>query len=155
MGVTRYVNFDLLLNRLHVHSKDCVLERFVRDLAPLCALDKGVMRDVCYKRFEDNGISAEKGVAIFDVTSRFVKKPLSALITFERGIAMEALDNKAVDVFVGLVSPGNNVPSHLQRLSAVARLFRSPDLLKALRDARGVDDMKVLFMPTQEWMIAA
>ncbi|MCK5374125.1 MAG: PTS sugar transporter subunit IIA [Alphaproteobacteria bacterium] len=154
MGITKFVDFDLFMNRVRTHGKDHMLQHFAQNVAPLCALDTGLVYELCQKRMFDGGMSAEDGVAIFDLTSRFIEKPVMVLATLENGIAFDASDNKAVDVFVGVFSSGN-ISAHLQRLSTVARLFRSKDLSKALRETRSIDEMKVLFMPTQDWMIAA
>ena len=102
MGITKFVDFDLFMNRVRTHGKDHMLQHFAQNVAPLCALDTGLVYELCQKRMFDGGMSAEDGVAIFDLTSRFIEKPVMVLATLENGIAFDASDNKAVDVFVGV-----------------------------------------------------
>jgi|GEM_PF-2963019 len=155
VGILKYVDFDFYLNRVKADKKESLLQLVSQKIAPHCSVSVDLMKDICVKRAVSGGVSVENGIAIFDLTSRFVKKPVAVIATLNGGMDLETPDSKPVDLFVGVLSPANNVSAHLQHLSAVARLFRSEGLCKALRGSRSEDEMKVLFMPTQDWMVAA
>lgn len=155
MGIFKYVDFDFYLNRVKAKSTDRVLQIISRELAPHSHISVELMADICAKRVASGGICTENGVAIFDLTSRFIKKPVAVIVTFDGNMDLQAPDGKKVDLFVGVLSPVSNVSAHLQHLSAIVRLFRSEELCKALRNSQSTDEMKVLFMPTQDWMVAA
>lgn len=155
MGAIKYLDFDYYLNRVKAGDGDFIFSRLVREISPHISVSDALMRDIISKRAMVGGMNVENGVCIFDIATDFVKKPVSAVFTLEHEIDLQASDSKFVDLFVAVISPSNNVSAHLQRLSAVARLFRSRDLCGALRGSCNADEMKVLFMPTQDWMVAA
>ncbi len=155
MGIVKFVDFDIYLNRVKIKESDHLLHILAKEVAPSCSVSANMLEDVFINRAASGGICVENGIAIFDMTSRFVKNSVSVIATIEWGIDFQAPDNRQVDLFVAVISPSNKVSAHLQHLSAIVRLFRSDDLCKALRNSRSVDEMKVLFMPTQDWIIAA
>ncbi len=155
MGITKYVDFDFYLNRVKAKSTERILQIVSRELAPNSSISAELMEEICVARVSNGGICVENGIAIFDLTSRFIKQPVTVLATLECKMNLQAPDGKPVNLFVGVISPVSNVSAHLQHLSAVVRLFRSEGLCKALRVSRSADEMKALFMPTQDWMVAA
>ena len=155
MGIVKYVDFDYYLNRIKASETGVLLARVAKEISSHSTVSPALMNEILTQRASTGGISLENGVAMFDLTSRFIIKPVTLIATLEAEIDLQAPDNKPVDLFIAVISPANNVSAHLQRLSGVARLFRSQELCKALRSAKSVDEMKVLFMPTQDWMVAA
>lgn len=155
MGIYKYVDFDFYLNRVKAKSAERVLQIISRELAPYSFISAELMEDVCSKRVASGGVCTENGVAIFDLTSRFIKKSVAVIATIDGDMDLQAADGRKVDLFVSVLSPASNVSSHLQHLSAIARLFHSEELCAALRGSHSADEMKVLFMPTQDWMVAA
>ena len=155
MGIIKYVDFDYYLNRVKASETGVLLARVAKEIAPHSSVSPALMNEILAQRESAGGISLENGIAMFDLTTRFITKPITLIASLEPEIDLEAPDNRPVDLFIAVISPANNVSAHLQRLSSVARLFRSKELCKALRSASSVDEMKVLFMPTQDWMVAA
>ena len=155
MGTIKHLDFDYYLNCIKSEGKDHLLRILAKEIMPHSSVSAALMEDLIDKRAMNGGISVENGITIFDMTTRFVERTVTVIATLEDGMDLQSSDNKPVDLFIGVLSPSNNVSAHLQHLSAVARLFRSKELCKVLRGTRSVDEMKVLFMPTQDWMVAA
>lgn len=155
MRTTKFVDFDLFMNRIRVRDKDHLFQKIAKNLSPQCDSDSVQLYELLLRRVCTTSMSAEGGLVVFDLASHFIKNPVMVLATLERGIDFDAIDDKPVDIFAAVLSPVKNVSVHLQCLSTITRLFRSKDLQGALRCAHSLDEMKVLFMPTQDWIIAA
>lgn len=155
MAISKYVNFDLLINRARAQNKKQLIKNITNKAAPIAGAREELLFDACYKHLNEKGCSYENGLAIFDMRSTLVKKPVIFISTLDMEVDFGQQGNQPSEIFVGLLSTASCGPLHLQRLSSIARLFRSKSLCDALREASSVDEMSALFMPTQDWMVAA
>jgi len=155
VGIIKHVDFDFYLNRVKAKTTKRIMQIISRELAPQCSIRPELLEDICNVRAASGGICIENGIALFDLTSKFIKQPVGVIATLDGKIDLQTPDDKQVDLFVGVMSPSSGVSNHLQHLSAIVRLLRSEELCGALRSSRSCDEMKALFMPTQDWMVAA
>ncbi len=155
MSISKELHFDRFLIDLQAQSQQKIFDILAEETAIFCDTSIQHVRDVFEKRLGERTFGMGDGLAIFDVKSSIITKPMLVLARFDQELDFNSLDGKDVDLMVAVISPQNDVSSHLQRLAHVSRVLRSADLRSALRDARDIDAMKVLFMPTQDWMIAA
>ena len=155
MSISKYVDFDLFLNRIKAHSAKQAFQQIAQESAALCGASAPDLLDLIQSRFDEGGAHGEKGVSVFDLKSVKIKSSLMFVATFDQGLDLNAHDAQSVHAFVGVLSPFSSGAAHLQRLDCVSRLFRSNDLCATLRETRNEDEMRVLFMPDQDWMIAA
>ncbi|MGH1374774.1 MAG: PTS sugar transporter subunit IIA [Alphaproteobacteria bacterium] len=149
------LDFDLFLARLKAQTQDRAFELLAEHSAALCGTEVSVLRKVFARRLSERTFGMGDGISIFDVKSEKIKSPVLAMLTFDQDIDFNALDNKPVNVMAAVISPRSSGPFHLQRLASISRVLRAQELCDALRDARDEDAMRVLFMPSQDWMIAA
>ena len=155
MKVQKEQHFDLYKANMKVQTQDRVFEALAEDVQSLCGTQSSVLLDIFKVRLAQRTFGMGDGVAIFDVKSTAVKKPVMVMATFDQEIDFDALDGKPVDIMASVISPLEDASAHLQRLASVSRLLKCEDLCQALRDAQNEDALRVLFMPTQDWMVAA
>ncbi len=155
MSIAKELHFDRFLIDLKAQSQQKIFDILAEETAIFCNAGTQRVRDAFEKRLGERTFGMGDGLAIFDIKSPVITRPMLVLSRFEQELDFDALDHKMVDLMVAVVSPQKDVSAHLQRLAHVSRVLRSADLRAALRDAHDIDAMRVLFMPTQEWMIAA
>lgn len=155
MSMSKYIDFDLYQNRMRVQTQRQAFQWIALKGASFCGVKPDELEEICQDRFEEAAVSGDHGISIFDARSALVKKPFSFLITFDQDVDLNAHDGRKTDVLAGLISPLSDGAAHLQKLASIARLLRDQDLRAALREASSQDELKVLFMPTQDWIRAA
>ena len=155
MGNAKELHFDILMANVKARTQQGIFKTLADEAASLCGLSSEDLLDIIKLRLNERTFGMGEGVAIFDVKSLQVKRPILALMTFDNDIDFNALDSKPTNIMAAVISPKLDVSNHLQRLASISRVLRSRDLCGALRDASDVDEMRVLFMSTQDWMVAA
>lgn len=155
MNIAKYIDFDLYLNRIKVRNQKQAFQLMATEAAPMCGVPEDDLFEVFQDRYEQSGVSGENGVIILDVQSDDIKEPVMWAATIDKGVDFNMHDTKPADILVGIVSPKSYGTAHLRNLSSIARLFRAKNLCDALRETKNEDEMRMLFMPSQDWMIAA
>lgn len=155
MSIAKELHFDVLMTDVKAQAQSKVFEILAKEAASTCGVDADVLYNVFDQNAEDRTFSLEDGVVIFDVKSTHIKTPTLAVMTFDRDIDFNTMDGKSVNIMAAVLSPQSCGPVHLQRLANVSRVLRSHDLCTALREVDNTDAMRALFMPTQDWMLAA
>ena len=155
MNIGKEIYLDLFLARIKAQSQQKFFDELIQESALPCGADLSHLRDVVTMAMGERTFAVGDGVAIFDLKSAAVQKPLIVMSTLESAVPFDVLGGKPTDIIATVLSPQSLGPLHLQRLAFVSRVLRSKDLRDALRDAPNADSMRVLFMPTQDWMVAA
>lgn len=155
MSIAKELRFDVFLPRLKAQSQQKVFDVLAHETAYHSQTDESTLREVFDRRLSERTFGMGDGIAIFDVKSTKIKRPVMVMGTFEHELDFDSLDGRPVDIMVAVISPYTDGPRHLQKLASISRVMKSRDLCTALREARNIDQMEVLFMPSQDWMIAA
>ncbi len=155
MKTQKELNFDLHLPKMKVQTQSKAFELLAEDVESICGVQSSTLLDIFKVRLSQRSFGFGDGVSVFDVKSSAIKKPVLVMATFDHEIEFESLDDKPVDVMAAVISPLSDGAEHLQKLAVISRVLRCHDLCQALRDAKTEDEMKVLFMPSQDWMMAA
>ena len=82
------------------------------------------------------------GIAIPHGRLSNTDKAMAVLLTTEKAIDFDAIDNKAVDIFICLFVPQNSTQEHLNTLQSIAQLFSDR---KTARQVRKCTDNQQLF----------
>jgi len=77
-----------------------------------------------------------KGIAIPHVLFPNSIKAVAVLVTTEKAIDFDAIDNRDVDIFVALFVPENSCKEHLDTLQSIAKLFSDKKMIKQVRKCR-------------------
>jgi len=73
------------------------------------------------------------GIAIPHGRLSNTDKAMAILLTTEKAIDFDAIDNKAVDIFICLFVPQNSTQEHLNTLQSIAQLFSDRKTAKQVR----------------------
>ncbi|MEY8212896.1 MAG: PTS sugar transporter subunit IIA [Colwellia sp.] len=74
-----------------------------------------------------------KGIAIPHGRLPNASKVVAVLVTTEKTIDFDAIDNREVDIFVALFVPENSCQEHLDTLQNIAKLFSDKKMIKQVR----------------------
>lgn len=148
-----YIDEFVVLLKAQTQKK--VFQDLAQTISYQCLCDPLTLMKVFDNRLSERTFGMEAGVAVFDVQSSYVQKPVLVLATLENMVDFKALDGNPVNIVAAVISPKTEGAFHLQKLSWISRLLKNEQLCNALRSAREVDAMRVLFLPDQEWIIAA
>lgn len=146
---------DVFGPRLRVQNQKKALQELSRIAGPVCGAGEDTLFSVFDKRLSEHGFGWDSGVSVLDVASRHIVRPVVAVVTFEDVLDFNALDGRPVDILGAVISPDGDVPTHLQKLSWLSRVLRNEKLCGSLRSAKDEDAMRVLFLPSQDWFVAA
>lgn len=149
------LDFDLFMPRMNAQTQKRVFDLLTFSISTKFGISKVGLGDAIDKRLAERTFGMGDGISVFDLKTSYVKRPIMAICSFEHKVNFDALDGQPVDVMAALISPLSDGPKHLQKLSMISRAMRSQELCTALRDANDQDMMRALFMPSQDWMIAA
>jgi len=125
---------DCTKSLVTVRSKKRILEL-------ICSLASNKIPDIDQHQLLDSLMEREKmgstgignGIAIPHGRLANAQQVIAVLITTEQAITFDAIDNRAVDIFIALFVPENCCDEHLSTLQSIARLFSAKDNSKMIR----------------------
>jgi PTS system nitrogen regulatory IIA component len=134
----------LSVHRIAVEAKDTPWEsgeHVLRELATLLSagLDEGTSAEAIYARLvereklQSTGIG--DGVAIPHTAVEQVASQRAALLLCPSGVHFDAIDEKPVNIFFGVVGPKSEASAHLKILAKISRLLRSPETRRRLLES--------------------
>ncbi len=108
--------------------------RVVADVAAATVgLDKRAVMDALQERERLGTTGVGDGISIPHARFEGLGKACGFFVRLRSSIDMDALDNKSVDLMFVLLAPQDANADHLKALSRIARVMRSPDNQRVLR----------------------
>ncbi|MFT7006472.1 MAG: PTS system nitrogen regulatory IIA component [Colwellia sp.] len=112
-----------------------------RILEQICLLAAEKMGNCSASDLLDSILNREKmgstgignGIAIPHGRLSNTNKAMAVLLTTEQAIDFDAIDNKAVDIFICLFVPQDSTQEHLNTLQSIAQLFSDRKTAKQVR----------------------
>jgi PTS system nitrogen regulatory IIA component len=123
--------------RLNLRARDkaALLALLAEGASTETGLDQAAILAVLRKREALGSTGVGKGIALPHAAIAGLEHPFGLLARLDFAIDFGAVDEKPVDIVFLLLTPLNDPKADLSNLSAVARTFRSGDVLTALREA--------------------
>jgi len=148
------IQFDLILPQVKVVSHRQALLTMAQEAADYLSIsEKRIFSRLSDK--EDLGSSAVgDGVAIPHLKMRRARIAFSMLMTLETPVKDDR-GGEAIDIYSLIISPAEDGPLHLRRLSRISRLLKNETLHKRLRETYDRDVMQALFVDPEGWLLAA
>ncbi|WP_448212856.1 PTS IIA-like nitrogen regulatory protein PtsN [Colwellia sp. MEBiC06753] len=75
---------------------------------------------------------------------------VAVLMTSEQPVDFDAIDNRAVDIFIALFVPEDCCQEHLSTLQSIAKLFSDKQLTKQIRRCRDNHELYQIISDAQE-----
>jgi nitrogen PTS system EIIA component len=133
---------------LKVNGKKQALQELAGRAADLTGLDERDILDIVQQREKLGSTGIGNGIAIPHGKLAKLERMFGLFARLDRAIDFEALDGQPVDLVFLLLAPESAGADHLKALARVARLLRSTETAKMLRDSRDAEAIyAVLTMP--------
>ena len=88
------------------------------------------------------------GIAIPHGRLPNARKAVAVLVTTEKAIDFDAIDNRDVDIFIALFVPEDSCQEHLDTLQNIAKLFSDKKIIKQVRKCKDDQTMLQLIQQT-------
>ncbi|MCW8864983.1 MAG: PTS sugar transporter subunit IIA [Colwellia sp.] len=95
--------------------------------------DSSLLLESLLNREKMGSTGIGNGIAIPHGRLASTNKPVAVLLTTERAIDFDAIDNKPVDIFICLFVPQDSTQAHLETLQSIAKLFSERKTAKQVR----------------------
>ncbi|NCC20961.1 MAG: hypothetical protein EOM26_00695 [Alphaproteobacteria bacterium] len=134
------MTYPIPVNSIYPDLKAANKKQVLRFLSRKAAANLSICQDMIFSlmtKFErelPSGIG--DGVAIPHLRLPGVPAPFSIFARLPEPVDFDAVDNQPVDLVYFLLSPEEDGPYHLRRLSRATRLFRDASVCRRLRAAK-------------------
>src|ERR1700744_1686183 len=139
MPITDLVAPEAILPALKVNSKKQALQELAAKAAELTGQNERAVFEVLLQREKLGTTAVGYGVAIPHGKLPKLEKLFGMFARLDRPIDFEAMDGQPVDLVFLLLAPEPAGADHLKALARVARLMRTPDTAKLLRESRDAE----------------
>jgi len=117
-----------------VSSKKRILEKICQIAAnQVTEVDQDELLESLLDREKMGSTGIGNGIAIPHGRLPNTSKAVAVLITTDKTIDFDAIDNREVDIFVALFVPEDSCKEHLDTLQNIAKLFSDKKMLKQVR----------------------
>jgi PTS system nitrogen regulatory IIA component len=149
------VQVDLFLPGVKVSNRKQVFQILAKEISARTACPQ---EDLLLRLTEQEkaGTSAiGDNIALPHLQMKYLYKPFRALALLKKPISFEAPDSRPVDVICLVLSPEQDGPLHLRRISRLSRALKNTELRSKIRLAQDIHTVKSLFSETEGWLQAA
>jgi len=123
-------------------SKKKVLEELSNQLASNSnATTADEIFDALLERERLGSTGLGKGVAIPHARIPNIPHTIAAMLTLEKPVDFESIDKQPIDIAIGLLVPEDDSEHHLQHLSRLVTLFRTPETCAKIRTAESAENI--------------
>ena len=131
-----------------ITSKKRILEK-ISELAAMQVsdIDQDELLESLLTREKMGSTGIGNGIAIPHGRLRNTTKAVAVLVTTEKAIDFDAIDNRDVDIFIALFVPEESCKEHLDTLQNIAQLFSDKKMIKQVRKC---NDNQTLFNLIQQ-----
>jgi len=148
MPLSDLVAPQAVIPALKVNNKKQALQEIAARAADLSGLSEREILDVVQQREKLGSTGIGNGIAIPHGKLAKLERLFGLFARLDRAIDFEALDGQPVDLVFLLLAPESAGADHLKALARVARLLRSAETTKMLRDSRDAEAIyAVLTLP--------
>lgn len=141
---------DGIVLRHGLTSKRQALHAVAEAAAQGCGLDASAVYDALNEREALGSTALGSGVAVPHARIAGLDRVCAVFVKLDQPVAFGALDDRPVDLLLGLFAKPEDGAGHLRALAAASRALRSPELREQLRRAETADAVLALLMRQSE-----
>src|SRR6266851_1075477 len=130
---------DAIFPSLKAGNKKQMIQELSAKAAKLSGSDERKIFEILLQRERLGSTGIGHGVAIPHGKLAKIERIFGLFARLEKPIDFEALDGEPVDLVFLLLAPEMAGADHLKALARVARLMRTPDTAKMLRESRDAE----------------
>jgi PTS system nitrogen regulatory IIA component len=139
MPLTDLVAPQAVIPALRINNKKQAIQELAARAAELTGENEREILEILQQREKLGSTGIGNGIAIPHGKLPKLERLFGMFARLDRPIDFEALDGQPVDLVFLLLAPEPAGADHLKALARVARLMRTPDIAKLLRESRDAE----------------
>lgn len=153
--IMKDVQVDLVLPSISVTNYKQVLQTLVSEVSGHVACNPEEILSSLMEAEKNNSSGMGEGVAIPHARLPGLVRSFGTLATLKKPVNFYAPDDAPVDLVFLLLSPEEDGPLHLRRLSRISRLLGNVQLCNTIRETEDAETIRSLITAPAGWMMAA
>jgi len=141
MKITELVKDSSIILNLQATSKQQVLEEISQFTADRSNLNKVKILDVLKERENICSTALDDGVAVAHGDLPGLNRIICTIARSSKGIDFDSLDDKAIHIFILMLSPEKSSRLHIQALSVISRVFKNMSLQEGILKDNSEDEV--------------
>lgn len=151
----RDVELDIIVPSMKVASTSALLDALAKIVADHYKLPFLAIREHLEIILAKDSSSMGEGIIIPAMTLKNIRQSVTILISLENSIDYDSIDGQPVDLICLVISPEQEKPFHLRRLSRISRLMKNKVLAQKIRETHDSEVIQALIHSPEGWMMAA
>lgn len=144
MNIEDMLARDGIVPRLKAEDKKQALQALADQAEKATGLPAHEIFAALLQRERLSSTSLGRGIAIPHIKLPVVKQITCLFARLERPIPFESHDGEPVDLLFFLLAPEQAGGDHLKALARISRLVRDPSTLEGLRNAKDVNELRLV-----------
>lgn len=135
MNISETLTPERVVIDLAAASKVQLLHIFAERAGRILGVDEGEIFRALTNREKLGSTGIGEGIAIPHAPVRGIEAPFTLFVRLGSPIDFESIDDTPVDIVCFLLTPTEGSATHLNVLATIARMLRSPAILRSIRAA--------------------
>jgi len=152
---TKDIQFNLVISDIKAANHNQALSELVKNAADFLNISEATLLKRIHDKEEISISTIGEGIAMPHLKMRRIDKPFTMLMTLQDPIHCDTPDGKPVNLYGLLISPADDGPIHLRRLSRISRLLQNQTLRQRIEETADKDVIHSLLMNPEGWLMAA
>lgn len=134
---------------LQAEDKNSVIREMIQSLVNTGYLNAAISEFVIesvLERERSGSTGIINGVAVPHTKHFVIPSLICAVGRSVKGVDFDSQDGQPIFVFFLILSAKTETQQHLEKLAEISRLLRNEDLVKSLRNARSIEEMRQLVL---------
>jgi len=142
MEIKSILNQECVIHQHECNSKKRLLETIASHLCDQNpVLDPGNVFSALIARERLGSTGIGNGIAIPHCRIQGCSQTIGVMVTLQKPIDFDAIDNQPVDVIFVLIVPEDHNKDHLQTLATLAETFSDAEHLNLIRQAKDAEEL--------------
>ncbi len=149
------IQLDLVITDLKATNRKHALQILSQEICCYIPCHASTLHEALIDAEHAGSSGIGDGVAIPHLKMKFLYRPFVAMAVLAQPIKFDSIDQRPVDIVTCLLSPEQDGPLHLRRLSRITRALKNRELCDMIRETRDSETIRSLMLSPEGWMLAA
>lgn len=154
-NVEKDIQLDLVIADLKANHQKHAFQALSQEICSYIPCRPATLFEALIQAELNAGSGIGEGVAIPHLKLRGLHRPFTALAKLSQPVKFDSIDQRPVDLIYCLLSPEQDGPLHLRRLSRITRTMKNRDLCDNIRGTHDADIIRSLLLAPEGWTLAA
>lgn len=151
----RDVDLDIIVPGLRAENLTNALKQLSETIAEHYKVSAEDLKDQLEIVMERDHVSLGEGIAIPALTLKNIRSSITVFARLEKPLSFDSIDNEPIDLICIVISPEQEKPAHLRRLSRISRILKNKELVDKMRGTDDEQTIRALIHNPDGWMMAA